>query len=135
MASSRFSRQAHGADVREQAVVAAMNSVPQGGPAPQTAKPRLRVRGSADGPPCIETYPGVEGTRPQRTKRGSVPFRGERRVSCVEAGRKPAAPLVVTRAGCPARSQGDAPKATKVSPLYALPTVCTVIGAASLGAL
>jgi hypothetical protein len=82
MASSRFSRQAHGADVREQAVVAAMNSVPQGGPAPQTAKPRLRVRGSADGPPCIETYPGVE---PQRTKRGSVPFRGERRVSCVEA--------------------------------------------------
>jgi hypothetical protein len=29
MASIRFSRQAHGADVREQAVVAAMNSVPQ----------------------------------------------------------------------------------------------------------
>jgi hypothetical protein len=29
---------------------------------------------------------------------------------------------------CPARSKDDAPKATKVSPLYALPTVCTVCG-------
>jgi len=39
VASIRFSRQAHGADVREQGVVAAMNSVPQGDPASNSKAP------------------------------------------------------------------------------------------------